>query len=44
VSRLFDEELTKLIASGNETGTSETLRQARDLGEAMIVKGAFDPV
>ncbi len=44
VSRIFDEELATLIASGHEAGTSETLRQAREIGEAMIVKGAFDPV
>jgi len=43
VSRVFDEELDKLVASGNETGTTETLRRAREIGEAMIVKGAFDP-
>lgn len=44
VSSLFDEELKKLIASGKEAGTAQTLRQARAAGEAMIVHGAFDPV
>jgi len=44
VSRIFDEELAKLIASGHEAGSSKTLCQAREIGEAMIVKGAFDPV
>ena len=43
VSRLFDEELEKLIASAKEAGTPETLREARKIGEAMIVAGAFDP-
>jgi len=44
VSALFDEELDKLIASGKEAGTAETLREARLFGEGMIVHGAFDPV
>ena len=44
VSRLFDEELEKLIESGKDAGTAETLREARSIGEEMIVRGAFDPV
>ena len=44
VSRLFDEELATLIDSGKEAGTPQTLREARKIGEAMIVNGAFDPV
>ena len=44
VSRFFDEELEKLIAAGSEAGTAETLRDARNMGEAMIVQGAFDPI
>jgi malate synthase len=44
VSRLFDEELAKLIESGKDAGTPETLREARKIGEAMIVQGHFDPV
>ncbi len=44
VSALFDEELAKLVASGKDAGTPETLREARKIGEAMIVQGAFDPV
>ena len=44
VSKLFDEELPKLIESGKEAGTPETLREARKIGEEMIVRGAFDPV
>jgi hypothetical protein len=44
VSKLFDEELEKLIASGKDAGTPETLREARKIGEEMITIGAFDPV
>ena len=44
VSQLFDEELSKLIESGKDAGTADTLREARKIGEAMIVAGAFDPV
>ncbi len=44
VSTLFDEELEKLIVSNKEDGTPQTLREARAIGEAMIVGGAFDPV
>jgi malate synthase len=44
VTRLFDEELPKLIASGREAGDAATLTQAREIGEAMIVQGAFDPI
>jgi malate synthase len=44
VTQLFDEELPKLIASGREAGDAATLAQAREIGEAMIVQSAFDPV
>jgi malate synthase len=44
VSKIFDEELAKLIESGKDAGTAETLREARKIGEAMIVQGAFDPI
>jgi len=44
VSRLFDEELATLVASGRELGSPETLRAAREIGEAMIRQGAHDPV
>ncbi len=44
VSALFDEELPKLIASGKDAGTPETLREARRIGEEMIASGVFDPV
>ena len=44
VSTLFDEELEKLIASGKDAGTADTLREARKISEDMISHGAFDPV
>jgi malate synthase len=44
VHALFDEELDKLIESGKDAGTPETLREARRIGEAMILQGHFDPV
>jgi len=44
VSALFDEELEKLIASGKDAGTADTLREARKISEEMISHGAFDPV
>jgi malate synthase len=44
ISLLFDEELQKLIESGKDAGTPETLRSAREIAEAMIVTGQFDPV
>jgi malate synthase len=44
VSALFDEELEKLIASGKDAGTADTLREARKISEDMISRGAFDPV
>ncbi len=44
VSRFFDEELEKLLSAGSEVGTPQTLRDARNVGEAMIVQRAFDPI
>jgi malate synthase len=44
VAGLFDEELQKLIDSGKEAGDATTLRKAREIGEAMILQGAHDPV
>jgi malate synthase len=45
LSRLFDEELDKLIAQPprGELGTAETLKEARRIAEAMIVNHEFDP-
>jgi len=47
VTQLFDEELDRLlrelpIGSGDEE--RERFRRARELSEAMIVNGEFDPV
>ena len=44
VTQLFDEELEKLIESAKDAGTPQTMRRAREIGEAMIVQGAFDPI
>ncbi|HET7205863.1 MAG TPA: hypothetical protein VFI95_04705 [Terriglobales bacterium] len=44
VTRLFDEELEKLIANpGKDLGTPETFREARRISEAMIRNGEFNP-
>jgi malate synthase len=45
LSRLFDEELDKLIAQPprGELGTEGTLREARRNAEAMVVNREFDP-
>jgi malate synthase len=44
LTRLFDEELEKLITNpGKDLGTPETFREARRIGEAMVVGGEFDP-
>jgi len=44
VSRIFDEELAKLLSAGTEVGDAQSLRAAREIGEAMISQGAHDPV
>ena len=45
VSRLFDEELEKLVANpGRDLGTVETFREARRISETMILNEEFDPV
>jgi malate synthase len=46
ITRLFDEELEKLLANHGRTdlGTVETFREARRVSEAMIVNGEFDPI
>jgi malate synthase len=45
LSRLFDEELEKLLAHPprGERGTPETLREARRIAESMIFHHEFDP-
>lgn len=46
LSGIFDEELENLLANPprGERGTSETLREARRISEAMILNREFDPV
>ncbi len=44
VSKIFDEEVEKLIELKKDIGTPETLREARKQAEEMISIGAFDPV
>ena len=45
VSRLFDEELEKLVKnSGRDLGTVDTFREARRISEAMILNEEFDPI
>jgi malate synthase len=44
VSKIYDEEVEKLIELKKDIGTPETLREARKQAEEMITIGAFDPV
>jgi malate synthase len=46
ITRLFDEELEKLIANParQDLGTPETFREARRIGEDMVRSGEFNPV
>jgi malate synthase len=45
ITRLFDEELEKLVANPArvDLGTPETFAEARRIGEAMIRSGEFNP-
>lgn len=43
VSRLFDEELERLLEEGGEAGSEETLRKARVLTEQYVVEGTHTP-
>jgi malate synthase len=44
LTRLFDEELAKLIANpGKDLGTPETFTEARRISEEMVLNGEFDP-
>jgi malate synthase len=45
IHKLFDEELQRLVEepTGRDAGTKETLRQARELSEKMILRGEFNP-
>jgi malate synthase len=44
--RLFDEELGNLLSDQNrkDEGTDETLREARQIAEAMVMNEEFDPI
>src|SRR5262245_27628683 len=47
VTRLFDEELTRLVESprpGRDLGSAETMTEARRRSEELIRNGSFDPV
>ncbi len=46
ISRLFDEELQRIIAAlpGKEPGTPESFTRARHISEAMIRDQEFDPI
>lgn len=46
IHRLFDEEVEKIVANPAraDIGTPETFREARRIGEAMVLNGEFDPV
>lgn len=47
ISQLFDEELGQLLGelpSGSYAEQAERFRQARDISEAMIVNGEFNPI
>jgi malate synthase len=45
ITRLFDEELEKLVANPAraDLGTPETFREARRIGEAMVMNQEFNP-
>jgi malate synthase len=46
ISRLFDEELERLLGEGskeNDQIATERLREARRMSEEMIQRGEFDP-
>jgi malate synthase len=47
VTQLFDEELDRLLQELPDTASADDkvrLRRARELSEAMIVHGEFDPI
>ena len=45
ITRLFDEELEKLLANpGKDLGSPDTFREARRISEAMIKNEEFDPI
>ncbi len=46
ITRLFDEELDKLLKAlpADSSGSAQSFRQARQIAEAMIRNGEFDPI
>jgi malate synthase len=44
VTSLFDEELERLLREKDGAAAQESLRAARQISEAMIQRGEFDPV
>lgn len=47
IKRLFDEELERLVGElpqGRDQGTAETMREAREQSESMILNGWVDPI
>jgi malate synthase len=47
ITRIFDDELDRILRelpSMKDLGPPETFRRAREISEAMIVRGEFDPV
>jgi malate synthase len=46
ITRLFDEEVEKIVANPAraDLGTSQTFREARRIGEAMVQNREFNPV
>ena len=45
ITQLFDEEVEKIIANPAraDLGTADTFRKARQIGEAMVLNGEFNP-
>jgi hypothetical protein len=47
ITRLFEEELDRLLRelpADTEPGAADRFRRAREISEAMIVNGEFNPV
>ncbi|HMD02927.1 MAG TPA: hypothetical protein VKG44_08170 [Candidatus Baltobacteraceae bacterium] len=44
VSRIFDQELQRLAGAASDPRDKQTLERAREISEAMISQGAFDPI
>jgi hypothetical protein len=44
ITRLFDEELERLLTANSDPQDAGRFRRAREISEAMIVNGEFNPV